>query len=127
MSRGFRATPVALFAGEARIGTDGKATIVVKRRVAVNALVPPAFVALTRQKNVVLLASPLTAREVAVIPWESTTVVEKLRLMESWRRYVDAPADAFQLSVGFVDTPVALSAGDASVGVVGAEPGNVVN
>jgi hypothetical protein len=40
----------------------------VKLRVAEKRLVPPAFVALARQKYCVLVERPLTGNEVAVIP-----------------------------------------------------------
>jgi hypothetical protein len=42
-------TPVALLAGEARVGADGAAKTVVKLRTEDQGLVPPAFVAFTRQ------------------------------------------------------------------------------
>jgi hypothetical protein len=42
-------TPVALFDGELSVGADGAATMVVKLQLDEYALVPPAFVALTRQ------------------------------------------------------------------------------
>jgi hypothetical protein len=42
-------TPVAPFEGDDSVGADGAATMVVKLRAVEYALVPPAFVALTRQ------------------------------------------------------------------------------
>ena len=49
LSVGLMAMPVALFEGDASVGADGAATMVVKLRAVEYALDPPAFVALTRQ------------------------------------------------------------------------------
>ena len=49
LSVGLMAIPVALFEGDASVGADGAATMVVKLRAVEYALDPPAFVALTRQ------------------------------------------------------------------------------
>ncbi len=61
------ATPVARLAGETSVGAGGAAggaSAVVKLRVADQSLIPPAFVAFTRQWYTVLLASPGTLAEV---------------------------------------------------------------
>ena len=39
--------------------------------------------------------------------------------MDIWSRYEAAPVDVFQLSVGVIETPVALSAGETSAGANG--------
>jgi len=66
-----------------------------------------------------LLNGP-TEREVPVSVESLTTVVEKPDDVETWRRYDVAPGEAPQFIVGLVETPVALSAGDVSVGAEGA-------
>ena len=58
VSVGDTATFVALSAGVVKTGVAGIATIVVKLSVA-QALVPPTFVAFTRQKYLVLFERPL--------------------------------------------------------------------
>ena len=61
---------IAPATGEMRVGTTGSggtATIVVKLRWALKALVPALFFARTRQKYRVLLLKELTCRDVAVI------------------------------------------------------------
>jgi len=62
----------------------------------------------------------MTVYDVPVIPLWSTTVVEKVELVESCNRYEVAPVETFQLNVGLVDTPVVSFAGDTSVGATGA-------
>jgi len=54
-----------------------------------------------------------------VIPLWFTTVVEKLEFVDTWSWYELAPLEAFQVSVGFVATPVAPFAGEESVGATG--------
>jgi hypothetical protein len=49
LSVGVMETPVAPFDGDDSVGADGAATMVVKLQAVEYALVPPAFVALTRQ------------------------------------------------------------------------------
>jgi hypothetical protein len=46
-----------------------------------------------------------------------STVVEKFDTVETCTPYVAAPVTAFQLKLGVTETPVATSAGEASVGV----------
>jgi hypothetical protein len=81
--------------------------------------VPPAFLALTRQKYVVLLLSVGVARDVPVIVESLRIVVAKFETVESCTRYVLAPDEALQLSVVLVAMPVALLDGDESVGAEG--------
>jgi hypothetical protein len=54
-------------------------------------------------------------------PLWSRIVVEKSALAETCTRYDVAPVEAFQVSVGFAETPVALFAGEESVGAAGGE------
>ena len=51
-------------------------------------------------------------------PWLTTREV-KLELVETCSWYEVAPAEAFQLNVGLVETPVALLDGEDSVGARG--------
>jgi hypothetical protein len=51
-----------------------------------------------------------------------TTVVEKLKSEETCSRYDVAPLEAFQLSIGLVEIPVAAFEGEASVGAAGEFP-----
>ena len=67
------------------------------------------------------MASPVTCGEVPERFAWSNTVVAKLVLVETCRRYAVAPVAAFQLSVGLTLMLVAPSVGDASVGADGAE------
>lgn len=48
-----------------------------------------------------------------------TTVEEKLELVETWRPYDVAPEEAFQVSIGFVEVPVAPFDGETRVGAEG--------
>ena len=61
-----------------------------------------------------------------MIPLWSTTSGVKLELVETCNRYEVAPLEGFQLKVGLVETPVAMSAGEASSGAAGAAPTTVV-
>lgn len=45
-----------------------------------------------------------------------TTVEEKLELVETWRPYDVAPEEAFQVSIGFVEVPVAPFDGEDKLG-----------
>src|SRR5262249_32895778 len=99
---------------------------VVKANGAENALAPPAFVALTRQKYCVPSTSPEIAAEVPTIPCRSTTVPAKAALGEARSRELSAPAAAFHGSVGASATLTAPSAGELSVGAAGAGGGTVV-
>jgi len=47
-------------------------------------------------------------------------VVEKLELVDIWTLYDVAPLDGFQVKIGSVETPVARSMGEESVGACGA-------
>ena len=105
-----RATLVALSAGVNRIGAIGCA-IVVKRLACENKLDPAPLLALTRQKYVVLTPRFATAKELSAIPDESTKVDENVTFVDTWTRYVEAPVDRYHRSAGFLETPVALSAG----------------
>ena len=58
---GLVAIPVALFEGDESVGADGGATTVVKEYELEYEPVPPALVALTRQKYFVPFARPLVA------------------------------------------------------------------
>jgi hypothetical protein len=68
---------------------------------------------------VVLLVRPLTASEVLVSPFSFTTIVVKLEEVETWSPYEAAPLEAFQVSVGLVEIPVAAFDGEESVGAGG--------
>jgi hypothetical protein len=74
---------------------------------------------------VVLFASPLSESDVIRIPLLSINTAEKSKVLETCNRYDTAPGEAFQVTQGFVETPVEPFAGEASVGVVGAS-GTVV-
>ena len=63
-----------------------------------------------------LFPSPLTAYDVVASPVWFTMVVEKDELVDTCRPYDVAPLDAFQLSVGLAETPVAPFEGDRRVG-----------
>ena len=91
-----------------------------KLRASENGLVPPAFVALTLQKYVVLLNKPVMLEDVEVNPVRFTTSEPKLELVESCRLYESAPMAGFQLSVGVVEMPVAPADGATRDGIVGA-------
>jgi hypothetical protein len=56
--------------------------------------------------------------DVDVISLLSTMILEKPGLMDTWSWYERAPAVAFHVKVGFVETPVLPSAGEPSVGAV---------
>src|SRR5438046_1740909 len=86
------------------LGGGGVAAAVVKRNAVENALLPPALVALTRQKYCVPAERPEMASESPTIPAWSTIVPLNEELVETWSRYVSAPTDAFQDSVGASDT-----------------------
>jgi hypothetical protein len=116
---GAKGTLVAPAAGVSGVGGAGGAMIVVKFPVVEKALVPPAFVALTRQKYCVSFNKPLTLREVATIAESFTIVVEKLEAVETCNRYSVAPDDTFHDNVGFRETPVESFAGEESVGALG--------
>jgi len=111
-------------AGETSVGADGAAMIVVKLHTLDQLLVAAAFVLLTRQKYCVLLESPVTVYDVSVIPLWSTTVAEKVELVETCNRYNVALLETFQLKVGLVDIPVEPFEGDASVGTLGRPNGS---
>ena len=49
----------------------------------------------------------------------SNTVVANALLVETCRRYVAAPVEAFQLNVGLVETLTAASTGAARTGAAG--------
>jgi hypothetical protein len=66
-----------------------------------------------------LLDKELTCRDVAINVESSMTSVENEELGEHCSRYVVAPVDALQLSVGFVARLVEPSTGEASVGAAG--------
>lgn len=66
------------------------------------------------------MASPLTGCEVPVIPLWSTTVVEKLELVETCNRYDSVRQEELHDNVGLVDMPVERSGGDARAGAAGA-------
>jgi hypothetical protein len=61
-----------------------------------------------------------------VIPLWFTTVVVKLELVDTCSWYEVAPVEAFQLSVGVIETPVALFDGERRVGAGGLPPELVV-
>ena len=91
-----------------------------KLRAAENVLVPPAFVALTRQKYVVPLDNPVALNVVEVNPLWFRRNESNVELTDICSVYESAPGAMFQLSVGLVEMPVAPFAGAASVGAVGA-------
>jgi hypothetical protein len=65
------------------------------------------------------------AEEVVVIPVRFTTVEVKLEEVETWSPYDVAPLEAFQVSVGLVEIPVAPFEGEESVGTGGGVPPEV--
>jgi hypothetical protein len=67
---------------------------------------------------VALLFRPLSVQDVNVILPLSKMIVEKLGSADTWSWYERAPAVAFHVKVGFVETPVVPFAGEASVGAV---------
>ncbi len=111
---------VVPFAGVVNVGAAGAAGTVVKLEDAEYELVPPAFDALTCQKYVVPFVSGPTDCDVPVSVESSTTVVANEELVETCRRYVEAPVTAFHESVNVVGWFVAPFAGVASVGAAGA-------
>ncbi len=60
--------------------------------------------------------------DVEVMPDLSYASVVNEELVETWTRYVVAPVEAFQRSVGVLETFVAPLAGETSVGAAGAVP-----
>jgi hypothetical protein len=116
---GFVGTFVAPLGGDAGVGAEVVCTMVVKPHTFDQLLVPPPFVALTRQKYTALFASPLTENEVPAIPLWSTKVVVKVKVVDTCTRYDAAPLEAFQISVGLVDTPFALLNGEICIGTDG--------
>ena len=69
--------------GVVRVGAAGIAGTVVKLQMLDHALVPPALVAFTRQKKVVLLARPVTAAVVTERPVWFETVVAKVDIVDT--------------------------------------------
>jgi hypothetical protein len=67
------------------------------------------------------LDNPLALYDASVMALRLTTLLEKSDIVDTLTVCDDAPNDAFQLNVGVTLTPVAPSAGDASVGADGAE------
>src|SRR5262245_43464485 len=96
------------FGGETSVGAAGglPLAVVVKLHTVAQSLVPPAFDALTRQKCCVLPASPVTLADVPATVWSRITDV-KPASVATCTRYDVAVADAFQVKVGLVETPVA--------------------
>lgn len=67
-----------------------------------------------------LINSILSLSESAVIPLVSRTVVENDGAVETCTRYEVAPLETFHFNVGFVNTSIAPSGGDANNGAAGA-------
>ena len=120
VSVGFIAIFVSPFDGVARVGVAGIGTTAVKFHMAEYWLVPPMFVAFTRQKYLTLLVNGPIALCVVVSVESCTTNDTKFESVATCSLYVDTPAEAFHVRVGLIDMPVAPSEGVASVGTAGA-------
>lgn len=111
---------VAASAGADKIGVGGGLMMVVKLRTIEYGLVPEIFLAFTRQKYVVPRFNPVICRDVPDMVESLYTVVANVLLVETCNRYVLAPIEAFQLSVGFKGWFAAKLAGATNTGVNGA-------
>jgi hypothetical protein len=89
------------FAGESSVGCTGGGGTVVKLKMEENELVPPGFLALTRQKYFVLVESEPSCLDVVAIV-ESSKIIEVKRVsVAACNLYATAPAEKPQESVGF--------------------------
>ena len=64
--------------------------------------------------------------DVEVMPAWSKSVVANVEDVDTWTRYDDAPADAFHVNVGVLETLVEASNGETCVGAGGGLPAPVV-
>ena len=117
----FNGMSIAPSAGETSVGAGGgaMAAAVVNLNGDENGPLPATFVALTRQKYVVLFANPAAVTEVPDTFVFSKTSVENEVSAETCAWYDDAPGAADQVRVGFSGILAAPSSGEIKTGAVG--------
>jgi hypothetical protein len=111
---------VAPFTGRVSAGVDGDGRIVVKLKLADQALVPPALAAQTRQKYLVLLARPATTCAADVNPLRLETMEPaNVESVETWSEYEVTDVMGDHVKVTDVGWFIAWFKGEAGVGLAG--------